>query len=70
MKNNYIKRLQRYKREIKIYQKIIIVLALVSVISAGISICCIADRVQLTGRIAEQTEDIERYKGELAQVRE
>ena len=70
MKNNYIKRLQRYKREIKIYQTIIIVLALVSVISASISICCIYDRAELAGRIAEQTEDIERYKGELAQVRE
>ncbi len=58
----------RYKREIKLYKAIILVLVAVSVISASISIYCISDRVELTNRIAEQREDIERYKSELAQT--
>lgn len=62
--------MNKRKRELKLYKAIILVLVAVSVISASISIYCIYDRVQLTDKIAEQHEDIERYKGELAQVNE
>lgn len=60
----------RYKREIKLYKAIILVLVAVSVISASISIYCIYDRVQLTNQSSEYRTDIDRYKSEIANMTE
>ena len=58
----------RYKREVIRQRMIIVLLALVSIVSVSISIYCIYDRTQITNRVAEQHEDIERYKSELAEI--
>lgn len=66
MNNNYVRRIQYYKKLNKKYLLATAISVFIAIISVSLSVYCLYDRYYLVDKIIQQQDDIDRYKAELA----